>query len=215
MNEGPFGALFHLQHPSRCTATPASSRYRSRLRVGIPGRIKSESAPFCLRERTRASRTHGRTHVVIRTRSVVIGARTGGRCNTSYYHKKGIAGSPRAQPLLPCSFCYVTPMRGGRAFRRSANGQETAGTQGFESRRAAEKWQLQHPAARQKRRPVKTATADDFAERQAVIKACTALVERLKAILQTPPQVALWRLGLEQAIAAIEEYRGDVRDLLV
>jgi hypothetical protein len=28
-------------------------------------------------------------------------------------------------------------------------------------------------------------------------------------------KVALWRLGLEQAIAAIEEYRGDVRDLLV
>jgi hypothetical protein len=67
------------------------------------------------------------------------------------------------------------------------------------------KWRLQHPAARQKRRPVKTATAE---------------VERLKAILQTPPQeqsakVALWRLGLEQAIAAIEEYRGEVRDLLV
>jgi len=40
------------------------------------------------------------------------------------------------------------------------------------------------------------------------------------SILQTPPQaqsakVALWRLGLEQAIAAIEEYRGEVRDLLV
>jgi hypothetical protein len=28
-------------------------------------------------------------------------------------------------------------------------------------------------------------------------------------------KVALWRLGLEQAIAAIEEYRGEVRDLLV
>ena len=77
-----------------------------------------------------------------------------------------------------------------------------------------------HPAARQKRRPIQTAPADDYAERQAVIKACSALVERLKGILQTPPQeqsakVALWRLGLEQAIAAIEEYRGEVRDLLV
>jgi hypothetical protein len=82
------------------------------------------------------------------------------------------------------------------------------------------KWRLQHPAARQKRRPVKTATADDYAERQAVVKACSALVERLRAILQTPPQeqsakVALWRLGLEQAIAAIEEYRSEVGDLLV
>jgi hypothetical protein len=73
------------------------------------------------------------------------------------------------------------------------------------------KWRLRHPAARQKRRPVKTIAADDHAERQA---------ERLKGILQNPPQeqsakVALWRLGLEQAIAAIEEYRGEVRDLLV
>jgi hypothetical protein len=68
--------------------------------------------------------------------------------------------------------------------------------------------------------PVKTTTADDHAERQAVIKACSALVERLRAILQTPPQersakLALWRLGLEPAIAAIEEYRGEVRDLVV
>ena len=67
------------------------------------------------------------------------------------------------------------------------------------------------------RRPAKTTTRGDSAERQAVVKACSALVERL--ILQTPPQaqsakVALWRLGLEQAIAAIEEYRGEVRDLL-
>jgi len=50
-----------------------------------------------------------------------------------------------------------------------------------------------------------TITADDYAERQAVIKACSTLVERLKSILQTPTQeqsakVALWRLGLEQAI---------------
>jgi len=63
-------------------------------------------------------------------------------------------------------------------------------------------------------------TVDDHAERQAVIKACSALVERLRAIIQTPPaeqsaKVALWRLGLEQAIATIEEYRGEVRDLLV
>src|SRR6516225_8836455 len=104
-------------------------------------------------------------------------------------------------------------MRGGRAFRRSANGQETAGTQGFESRRAAEKVAIATPAAHQKRRPVKTITAEHHAERQAVIKACSALAERLKGILQTPPQeqlakVALWRLGLKQAIAAIEEYSG-------
>ena len=57
-------------------------------------------------------------------------------------------------------------------------------------------------------------------ERQAVIRACNALGERLKAVLQTPPQeqsakVALWRLGLEQAIGVIEGYRGEVRDLLV
>jgi hypothetical protein len=76
------------------------------------------------------------------------------------------------------------------------------------------------PAAHQKRRPVKTITAEHHAERQAVIKACSALAERLKGILQTPPQeqsakVALWRLGLEQAIAAIEEYRGEVRDLAI
>ena len=148
MNEGPFGALFHLQHPSRCTATSASSRYRGRLR-GIPGRIKSESAPSCLR----ASRTHGRTHFV--TRSVVIGAPTGGRCNTSYYYKKATAGSPQAHPLLPCSLCYVTPMRGGRAFRRSANGQETAGTQGFESRRAAEKVAIATPCSSSKTTPGK------------------------------------------------------------
>ena len=62
------------------------------------------------------------------------------------------------------------------------------------------KWRLRHPAARQKRRPVTTATGDDYAERQAAIKACSALVERLRAILQTPPaeqsaKVALWRLG--------------------
>ena len=61
---------------------------------------------------------------------------------------------------------------------------------------------------------------DDHDERQAVIRACNALGERLKAVLQTPPQeqsakVALWRLGLEQAIAVIEAYRGEVRDLLV
>ena len=53
-----------------------------------------------------------------------------------------------------------------------------------------------------------------------MIKACSTLVERLKSILQTPPQkqsakVALRRLGLEQAIAVIEAYRGEVRDLLV
>ena len=82
------------------------------------------------------------------------------------------------------------------------------------------KWRLRHAAAHQKRRPLKVTTADDSAGRQAVIKACSALVERLKGILQTPPQeqsakVALWRLGLEQAIAAIEEYRGEVRDLLL
>jgi hypothetical protein len=72
---------------------------------------------------------------------------------------------------------------------------------------------------RQQRRQVITA-GDDYDERRAVIKACTALVERLKDILESPPaehssKVALWRLGLEQAIAAIEEYRGEVRDLLV
>jgi hypothetical protein len=45
-------------------------------------------------------------------------------------------------------------------------------------------------------------------------------VGRLKDILASPPEeqsakVALWRLGLEQAIAEIERYRGEVRDLLV
>jgi len=99
-------------------------------------------------------------------------------------------------------------------------GRKPLGHRALSPAEQQKKWRLQHPAARQKRRPVKTATADDYAERQAVINACTALVERLKAILQTPPQeqsakVALWRLGLEQAIAAIEEYRGDVRDMLV
>ena len=99
-------------------------------------------------------------------------------------------------------------------------GRKPLGHRALSPAERQKKWRLQHPAARQKRRPVKSATADDYAERRAVIKACTALVERLKAILQTPPQeqsakVALWRLGLEQAIAAIEEYRGDVRDLLV
>ena len=97
-------------------------------------------------------------------------------------------------------------------------GRKPLGHRALSPAERQKKWRLQHPAARQKRRPVKTATADDYAERQAVIKACSAL--RLKAILQTPPQeqsakVALWRLGLEQAIAAIEEYRGEVRDLLV
>ena len=82
------------------------------------------------------------------------------------------------------------------------------------------KWRLKHLGTRQKRRPVTTATTDDHAERQAVVKACSALVERLKGILQTPPQeqsakVTLWRLGLEQAIATIEEYRDEVRDLLI
>ena len=61
--------------------------------------------------------------------------------------------------------------------------------------------------------------ADDHEERLAVIRACNALVGRLKDILASPPQeqsakVALWRLGLEQAIATIEPYRGEVRDLL-
>jgi hypothetical protein len=99
-------------------------------------------------------------------------------------------------------------------------GRKPLGDKAFSPAERQKKWRLRHPAARQKRRLVKTATADDYAERLAVIKACSALVERLKAILQTPPaeqsaKVALWRLGLEQAIAAIEEYRGEVRDLLV
>ena len=76
------------------------------------------------------------------------------------------------------------------------------------------------PRSSSKTPPVKATTADDHAERQAVIKACSALVERLRAILQTQPQeqsakVALWRVGLEQAIAAIEEYRDEVRDLSI
>ena len=132
-----------MQHPSRCTATPASSRYRGRLRVGIPGRIKSESAPSCSRERTRASRTYGRTHFVIRTRSVVIGAPTGGKCNTSYYYKKGTAGSPRAQPLLPCSFCYVTPMHGGRAFGDPPMGRKPLGHRALSPAERQKKWRLQ------------------------------------------------------------------------
>jgi hypothetical protein len=99
-------------------------------------------------------------------------------------------------------------------------GRRPAGDRALSPAERQKKWRLRHPAARQKRHPVKITTADDYAERQAVIKACSALVEQLKAVLQTPPQeqsakVALWRLGLEQAIAAIEEYRSDVRDLLV
>jgi hypothetical protein len=76
------------------------------------------------------------------------------------------------------------------------------------------------PVTRQKRRPVTTARTDDHAERQGVIKACSALVARLKGILQTPPEeqsakVALGPLDLEEAIAAIEEHRDKVRDLLI
>jgi len=97
-------------------------------------------------------------------------------------------------------------------------GRKPLGHRALSPAERQKKWRLQHPPARQKRRPVKTTTADDSSERQAAIQVCSALVERL--ILQTPPQaqsakVALWRLGLEQAIAAIEEYRGEVRDLLV
>jgi len=56
-------------------------------------------------------------------------------------------------------------------------GRKPLGHRALSPAERQKKWRLQHPAARQKRRPVKTATADDFAERQAVIKACTALVE--------------------------------------
>ena len=99
-------------------------------------------------------------------------------------------------------------------------GRKPLGDRALSPAERQKKWRLRLPAARQKRRPVKIITAHDHAERQAVIKACSALVERLRAILETPPQeqsakVALWRLGVEQAIAAIEEYRGEVRDLLV
>ena len=99
-------------------------------------------------------------------------------------------------------------------------GSKPLGDRALSPAERQKRWRLRHPVARQKRRPVKTAAADDYAERQAVIKACSALVQRLKAILQTPPaeqsaKVALWRLGLEQAIAVIEGYRGEVRDLLV
>ena len=52
-----------------------------------------------------------------------------------------------------------------------------------------------------------------------MVAECNALVGRLADILASPPEeqsakVALWRLGLEQAIATIEQYRGEVRDLL-
>jgi hypothetical protein len=112
---------------------------------------------------------------------------------------------------------YADARRAG--FSEIRHGQETAGTQGCPAERQ-KSGRLRHSAARQKRCPVKAATADDYTEQQAAIKACSALVERPKALLQTPPQeqsakVALWRLGLEQAIAAIEEYRGEVQDLLV
>jgi hypothetical protein len=66
------------------------------------------------------------------------------------------------------------------------------------------RWRQRHPKARKALiRP-----GDDHDERQAVIRACNALVERLKDILKSPPEeqsakVALWRLGLEQAIAVI------------
>jgi len=77
------------------------------------------------------------------------------------------------------------------------------------------RWRQRHPKARKA-----VIRPGDHDERQAVIRACNALGERLKAVLQTSPQeqsakVALWRLGLEQAIAVIEGYRGEVRDLLV
>ena len=99
-------------------------------------------------------------------------------------------------------------------------GRKPLGHRALSPARAAEKVAIATPCSSSKTTPGKDATADDYAERQAVVKACTALVEWLTAILQTPPQeqsakVALWRLGLEQAIAAIEEYRGEVRDLLV
>jgi hypothetical protein len=76
------------------------------------------------------------------------------------------------------------------------------------------RWRQRHPRARKAIRP-----GDDHDERQAVIHACNALVGRLKDVLASPPEeqsakVALWRLGLEQAIATIEQYRGEVRDLL-
>jgi hypothetical protein len=70
---------------------------------------------------------------------------------------------------------------------------------------------------RQRQRQIRT--IDDHDERQAVIRACNVLVGRLKDILKSPPEeqsakVALWRLGLEQAIATIEQYQGEVREFL-
>ena len=52
-----------------------------------------------------------------------------------------------------------------------------------------------------------------------IATAANTLVGRLKEILASPPEeqsakVALWRLGLEQAIATIEQYQGEVREFL-
>jgi hypothetical protein len=82
---------------------------------------------------------------------------------------------------------------------------------------------LQLNAARQRRwrqRQRKVLPGDDHDERLAVIRACNAIVERLKDALARPPEeqnakIIMWRLGLEQAIRAIEEYRREVQDFLV
>src|SRR5262249_56146903 len=70
------------------------------------------------------------------------------------------------------------------------------------------RWRQRHPKARKA-----VIRPGDHDERQAVIRACNALGERLKAVLQTPPQeqsakVALWRLALAHAIAVIQPYPG-------
>jgi hypothetical protein len=76
-------------------------------------------------------------------------------------------------------------MRGGRA----SEIRQWVGSRALSPTKRQKKWQPRHPATRQKRRPATTVMTDEHAERQAVIKARSALIDQLKGILQSPPAI--------------------------
>jgi hypothetical protein len=62
---------------------------------------------------------------------------------------------------------------------------------------------------------------DDADERQAVIRALNQVITDAKELLNQPAPdpsnrpLVLWRLGIEQVIALIEQRRNEVREFLV
>jgi hypothetical protein len=62
---------------------------------------------------------------------------------------------------------------------------------------------------------------DDAAERQAAIRVLNQVLIDARGLLSQPPPnpgnrpLVLWRLGIEQVIALIEQRRNEIRELMV